>query len=121
MTQLETREDFIKLLNNNTGIIILKFTAPWCRNCKLIESQVVTHFKQITEKSEYVNCLTIDVDNSIDIYALLKRKKIVTGLPVLLCYTKNNNTIFSDDSISGTNKLQIDAFFNRCENYIKNI
>ena len=32
-----TREHFIKLMENNPGILIFKFTADWCNPCKKIK------------------------------------------------------------------------------------
>ena len=39
-TEIEDRDEFQKILNENNGIIILKFGAAWCNPCKLISPYV---------------------------------------------------------------------------------
>ena len=115
--ELDDRHKFIELLNSNQGVYIFKFTASWCRGCKKIESYVHKKFIEITNLSKTTYCFTLDVDDNFDIYAHLKHKKMVSGIPVLLCYVKGNTEYYSSDSISGTNITEIDAFFERCKNY----
>ena len=56
MTQeidLENREDLIKLLNSSAyKFIIIKFTATWCRPCKVIQPFLE---KMVDEKIEKLN------------------------------------------------------------------
>ena len=53
----------------------------------------------------------LDVDTSSEIFASLKAKKQVRGVPTLLAYKQGNVSIISDTSISGTNKKDINSFF----------
>ena len=115
--ELENRQEFITLLKQHSGVIIIKFTAPWCTNCKKIDSYIHDQFVMATENSNNIYCFTMNVDNNFDLYAHLKYKKMVSGIPVLLCYKKGNHTYISDDSISGTDKNEIDFFFKRCKTY----
>jgi hypothetical protein len=114
ITELNTRHDFYKLNNNNPGLIIIKLGATWCNPCKLIEQPIKELFNTMPEN---VICCNLDVDECFDFYALLKSKKMVSGIPVLLCYKHSNNTspnYIPDDSISGTNLIDINNFFERC-------
>jgi hypothetical protein len=61
-----------------------------------------------------VVCADIDVDQSIDFYSFLKSKKMVNGIPVILCYKKGNVTFIPDDTITGADPVQLDLFFKRC-------
>jgi hypothetical protein len=39
---------------------------------------------------------------------------MVNGIPVILCYKKGNTSYIPDDSITGSDPAQLDAFFKRC-------
>jgi thioredoxin 1 len=111
ISHIENRQAFKHLLENNQGQIILKFGAEWCYPCKQIEQLVHTYF---TKAPPHIICGEIDVDQSFDLYAYLKTKKMISGIPSILLYCKGNTTFIPDDSISGTNEAEIVAFFNRC-------
>lgn len=111
ITDIESQKEFIDLLTNNKGVIVVKLGAEWCGPCKLIENEVHDFFDNAPANMTTVN---LDVDESFDIYANLKRKKIVTAIPALLCYKKNNRDIIPDDVLIGTDKEQLKQFFDRC-------
>jgi hypothetical protein len=48
----------------------------------------------------------------------LKSKKMVNGIPVLLCYKKGNTTFAPDDIVTGAEPQPLDAFFRRCGNHL---
>lgn len=116
ITHIESRDDFLNLLKENKGLIILKFGASWCNPCKLIEKEVHNFF---INSPDNVICGDIDVDSSSDVFAYLKAKKMVVGVPVLLCYKKGNITYIPDESASGSDKNQLNHFFNKCINLLK--
>jgi hypothetical protein len=60
----------------------------------------------------------IDVDKSFDFYSFLKSKKMVNGIPVLLCYKKGNSTYIPDDMITGSDPQQLHQFFTRCGKHL---
>lgn len=105
------RVSFAKLLENNPGLVILKFGAKWCGPCATIKPFVEAFF---ASSPANVICGDLDVDENFDIYSFLKAKKMVNGIPVMLCYRKGNTTYIPDDSITGANPAQLDAFFKRC-------
>ena len=118
ISKFESRNDFFKLLSNNPGLIIVKFGAEWCGPCKQI-SPVLEGF--FATSPDNVICADIDVDESFDIYAYLKSKKMVNGIPVILCYKKGNTTFIPDDSITGADAGQLHAFFTRCGKHLKDV
>ena len=111
ITYFQTRNHFIRLLEKNPGLIIIKLGASWCGPCKKIKSVVDAFF---ASSPENVICCEIDVDESFDLYAYLKSKKMVNGIPIIMCYKKFNTSFIPDDSITGTEPEQLDAFFKRC-------
>lgn len=105
------RNTFVDLLKTNNGLIIIKFGAEWCKPCKTIEGYVE---KKFNEMPVDVTCITIDIDEHLDLYAFLKSKKMVVGVPTILCYEKGNISYVPCEIVSGTDNKELDAFFNRC-------
>jgi len=111
ITKIDNRAHFAELLKSNPGLLIIKFGAEWCGPCKLIEEDVVNYFSKMPEN---VQGAIIDVDESFDVYAFLKSKKMVNGIPVLLAYYKGNFNYIPDMSVTGADKKQLLAFFQEC-------
>jgi thiol:disulfide interchange protein len=111
LTEIRDRAHFAELLGQNPGKIVIKFGAEWCAPCKAIEQQV---HDWIENMPETVQCIIVDIDECFDIYAFLKTKKMVNGIPAILCYNKGNVSYIPDDSVIGADKQKVDAFFQRC-------
>lgn len=117
ITELD-RHSFMETIKNNNGLFIVKFTATWCGPCKKIAPFVDEQFKNTPD---IVTCANIDVDRNFDLFAFLKSKKMVKGIPVILAYKKENTNYSPDFSLSGTDEEQLIVFFRNCVNYIKTI
>jgi len=105
---------FKQLLSSNPGVFIVKFGATWCQPCKQIETQVLHGFSQMPAN---VQCVTIDIDECFEIYAFLKNKKMVNGVPVILAYYKNRSDkafYIPDEVVMGTDIAAINVFFQKC-------
>ena len=116
LTFFENRQSFLDLLGRNPGLVIIKFGATWCGPCKKIEKNVQDFFNSSPAN---VVCCVVDVDESFDLYSVLKSKKMVNGIPVILCYKKGNTTYIPDDSVTGADINGLNSFFMRCGNYAK--
>ena len=115
ISEIANRDAFFTLLQHNPGLIVLKLGASWCGPCKTIEKSVHAFFA--TSPPEVV-CADIDVDKSFDFYSFLKSKKMVNGIPVLLCYKKGNSTYIPDDIITGSEPNALHQFFTRCGKHL---
>ena len=115
ITEIANREAFLTLLQHNTGLIIIKLGAEWCGPCKTIKQSV--HGFYASSPPEVI-CADIDVDKSFDFYSFLKSKKMVNGIPVLLCYKKGNVTYIPDDMITGSDSNELHNFFTRCGKHL---
>ena len=111
ISSFESRDEFMNLLKVNPGLVIVKLGATWCGPCKIIAHIVEAFF---ATSPPNVICADIDVDESIDLYAYLKQRKMVNGIPVMLMYKKGNVSFAPDDSVTGADPAQLDAFFKRC-------
>jgi len=118
ISEIASRDAFFHLLKNNPGLIILKLGAEWCGPCKQIKHIVHAFFA--TSPADVV-CGDIDVDQSFDFYSMLKSKKMVNGIPVLLCYKKGNVTFIPDDLVTGADPVALDVFFKKCEKYLQEV
>jgi thioredoxin 1 len=113
--ELESMSDFNNCLEQNNGVVILRFTADWCGPCKKIEPFVMEHVNKLHEYP-HIYYYVIDVDESLDIFAHLKKKRVVNGIPAILVYKKGNTNIFPDDSCLGGDVNEVNALFSRILN-----
>ena len=111
ISYFQSRDHFIRLLEKNPGLVIIKMGASWCGPCKRIKPIVDAFF---ASSPDNVICCEIDVDESFDLYSYFKSKRMVNGVPVILCYKKGNTGYIPDDSITGADPNDLDAFFKRC-------
>ena len=115
ISEIMNREAFFTLLTHNTGIIVIKLGAEWCGPCKIIKPVIHGFFASSPPE---VICADIDVDKSFDFYSFLKSKKMVNGIPALICYKKGNLTYIPDDSVTGSEPTQLHNFFMRCGKHL---
>lgn len=118
ISEIANRDAFFTLLQHNPGLIIIKLGAEWCGPCHAIKPAVHGFFASSPPE---VVCADIDVDKSIDFYSFLRSKKMVNGIPVLLCYKKGNSTYIPDDAITGSDAAQLHNFFGRCGKHLMDV
>ena len=118
ITHFNSRFDFLKLLENNPGLVIVKLGATWCGPCKRIKPVLDGFF---ASSPDNVLCCDIDVDECADLYSYFKNKKMVNGIPVILLYKKGNTNFFPDDSITGADPVELDKFFKRAGLHLKSL
>jgi thioredoxin 1 len=110
LTEIRNREHFTEILQRNPGQIVIKFGADWCGPCKKIEPLVHGWIERMPETAQSI---IIDIDESFEIYSFLRTKKMVSGIPAILCYNKGNVSYIPDDSITGADVQAVNAFFQR--------
>ena len=115
ISEIANRDAFFHLLQHNPGLIILKLSASWCAPCAKIKPVVNGFFASSPPE---VVCGDIDVDQCFDFYSFLKSKKMVNGIPVLLCFKKGNATYIPDDMVTGADPQQLHQFFVRCGKHL---
>lgn len=103
------REEFVRVIRQNDGILVFKFGAEWCGPCGRIKNLVQQCVSQLPSNATFYE---VDVDDSFDLYAFLKTKKIVQAIPTILVYYKNNTTFVPDKVVVGADQKDIIALFN---------
>ena len=117
VTEINKLTDFTALLAENPGTIIVKLGATWCGPCQKVAVQVHGSMHHIIKAyGDRVICCDLDIDESFELYAFLKSKKMVNGIPAILCWNAGNLSFIPDDSIHGADVNGISMFFNRCSN-----
>jgi thioredoxin 1 len=111
LTEIRSKEHFAELLQTNPGRLIIKFGAEWCGPCKKIEGLVHEWFHRMPDT---VQCVLVDIDQSFEVYAFLKSKKMVAGVPAILCYNKGNLNYIPDNAVLGADVNKVNLFFQQC-------
>lgn len=102
---------FQEIMDINPGLIIIKLGAVWCGPCQVIKQDIEEMFEMMPSN---VQCLSIDIDDNLDFYSFLKKKRVVNGVPAILCYKRGNLSNVPDDYAIGANKEKLKAFRDRC-------
>ena len=106
-----SKEQFFEELKKNQTAFIIKFGAEWCGPCQKIDPLV---YDWISKMPPEIKCAIIDVDENFEIYAFLKSKKMVNGIPAILCYYGCNDGWIPDDMVVGADENAVNSFFKRC-------
>lgn len=116
--KLETREDlksFLKTSDNE--ITFIKFGATWCKPCHMIAPTIQTLNEQVKKAKINMNYIDLDVDKCSDLYAFMRTKKMVRGIPVIMCYKKsqyNDDSFYAPcDSVTGASVPDVVNFYKR--------
>ena len=110
ITELTGKTAFQQAINENPGVMIIKFGAEWCGPCKKIDGHVKLLMGNMQAN---VQSYIIDIDDSLEIYSFLKNKKMVNGIPAILAYYKENTSHIPDDIVIGADVVKINEFFER--------
>jgi thioredoxin-like negative regulator of GroEL len=116
VTHIENRDIFMDLLTKNPGLIIIKFGANWCKACTQVKNVVHGFF---VHSPKEVMCCDINIDECRDVYSFLRSKKMINGIPTMMCYKKGNTSFIPDDSVVGSQPQQLDQFFRRCSEHLR--
>ena len=106
------RDVFMELLKINPGVFIFKFGADWCNPCKKIKKFIDKVSLVLPANVMYI--YNVDVDECFDLYAYLKQKKMVSGIPAMLAYKAGNHSYAPDASVSGIDENELKHFFDTC-------
>ena len=116
IVEFNDRQHIMECLKENPGVIIVQFTATWCKPCREVKPYIEQKFSQCPKN---IVCCQLDVDENAELYAFMKKNRQVNGIPALVAYFKGNNSPYANASVSGSNLSGIEHFFNTCLQYRK--
>ena len=119
ISNLKTANDLSDHLEKNPGIVIVKLGATWCQPCKKIEPVVLSWLEKLDH--EHISRVVLDIDECIDLYGFLKKKRVVKGVPTILAYYKENKHYIPDDMCFGSDENENNSFFVRCVEEVKSL
>ena len=110
------------LINENPGLLVVKMGASWCCPCKKIKDVANEKMRDLVNMwGHSVNIIEIDIDDSFEVYATLKTKRIVNGIPAILCWFKENVELRPSEFINDSDPDGVVSLFSRCDTYLKSV
>jgi thiol-disulfide isomerase/thioredoxin len=109
--EIKSLEKLKEILEKNPGYVVIKLGAEWCAPCKQIKPLVDQWFKAFITRADHVKPIVVDVDECIDVYGFLKKKRVINGIPAILIYKRGNTDYRPDDVIIGANPGVINTAF----------
>jgi len=115
---IEKRDDLKHYLKHApTEITFIKFGASWCRPCQMIAPTIKSLNEQVFKAKKEMTYIDLDVDQCSDLYAFMKQKKMIRGIPVMFCYKKTryeDSTFYVPiDSVVGASVSDVVNFYRR--------
>ena len=112
----ELNPEQLQKIQANLGykVLVLKFGATWCGPCKTIKPLVDLWLQHVPGNIVFAE---IDVEESMDLYAALKRYKMISGIPHMMAFygdIKRDLWYIADDSVTGSQDSMVKNFLNRC-------
>uniref|UniRef100_A0A6C0BWF5 Thioredoxin domain-containing protein n=1 Tax=viral metagenome TaxID=1070528 RepID=A0A6C0BWF5_9ZZZZ len=111
----ELSEDTLKelLVTSPSEVIVLKFTATWCKPCQRIAQLVCNHFRDMPDN---VTAFELDIDDECNkpLYSFLKKKRMVVGVPAILVFygnIKRDHWFIPDIIVNNSNVNDINRLF----------
>jgi thiol-disulfide isomerase/thioredoxin len=120
LTTISGIQELKTILEQNNGLVIISFRATWCNPCKRVVP-LIDNYLYNPPSAGGVQSYIIDIDECIQIYMELKKLRILTGVPSLLCYQKGVLDFYPVDSVFGSDEAQIVEFFQRCSTRLSTI
>lgn len=115
-TVIESLEELQEILKNNPGVVILKFSATWCSPCKKVGPYIKS---AVANLPNTYKIYFLDIDESLEIYAYFKTKRMVSAIPSMIAWKKGNTTSIPDNMVTSSDTKQIDAFFQKCADLLR--
>ena len=120
--EINSMTELQELINANPGVLVIKMGATWCNPCKKIKDIAQQKMDELkTEFDANVTIIEIDIDDCFEVYASLKTKRIVSGIPAILCWFQDNVSLRPSDFINDSEPTEVEMLFDRCAKHMRNL
>lgn len=108
-------QEAIKDVEDKGKVLVIKFSATWCKPCQRCKPLCEEWF---TKMPENVILVELDIDEQIDIYATLKARRMISGIPAILAWYPESEHdhdpwYIPDDIVNDSAEQGINRFFER--------
>lgn len=108
-------QEAIKDVEENGKVLVIKFSAKWCKPCQRCKPLCEEWFSKMPEN---VILVELDIDDQIDIYATLKSRRMISGIPAILAWYPESDHdhdpwYVPDDIVNDSAAPGINQFFER--------
>lgn len=107
---MKTRAELLEAIAENRGTLVVKVGAAWCGPCKRIQEPWSAFADGAPDG---VAAISVDCDQSPDLYAFLRGKRMVTGLPTIMAWQFPSHEIACTASLSGGDPEKVAEFLRR--------
>ena len=104
-------KNIIGKLDEHSSSLVVQFTAKWCKPCKSIKELCNSEYAKLPKE---VIIAVIDIDDNIDLYLFMKRKRMLTGVPTVMAWMRSNcddDWFVADSSVTGTDERELRELF----------
>lgn len=102
--------EFQQMVNDNQGVLVVKYGAEWCGPCKSIDPVLRVAYTKLPANIQVV---VVDIDECMDVYSFMKNKRMLNGVPALTAYVLGNTSHVPDYGVTGADMPRIQQFFER--------
>ena len=97
--------------NAPSKVVVLKFTATWCKPCQRIAPLIK---ESLSKKPANYLFYEVDIDKSTDVYIAFKSKKMIKGVPSMLAFygdSDEDEWYIPDELVCGSDVAAVRTFF----------
>jgi thiol-disulfide isomerase/thioredoxin len=100
-----------QLIIRNNGLLFFCFSATWCGPCQRIKDTLQRWIQLYSQSG--ITFIMYDVDENDQLYSFYRKKRLVTGIPAIVVFDKNNKSPIFSDIVNSSNIQEVDMFFTK--------
>ena len=101
-----------QLITRNNGLLFFCFSATWCGPCQRIK-ETLHHWIQQYSGRTGITFILYDIDEHDELYSFYRKKRLLTGIPAIIVFDRNNKTPVFSDVVNSSDVNEINMFFTK--------